>query len=58
MAILLIYFARIIGKIFLGAAILFVLATAVEWIAVHGAPYFVLGAAVWMVLVLLRRARD
>ncbi|SNQ48123.1 hypothetical protein FRACA_2200017 [Frankia canadensis] len=55
MAIVLLYFARIIAKIFLGAGILFLLATAVQWIAVHGAPYMVIGAAVWVVFLLLRR---
>ncbi len=55
MAVLLIYFARIIAKIFIAAGVLFLLATAVEWIAVHGAPYMVLGAAVWAVFLLLRK---
>ncbi len=55
MAVVLLYLARIIAKIFLGAGILFLLATAVEWIAVHSAPYLVIGAAVWAVFLLMRR---
>ncbi len=51
----LLYCARMIAKVFLAVGVLFLLAIAVEWIALQGAPYLVIGAAVSTVLLLLRR---